>query len=352
MSESTIKIFKKVILGLTVVTVLVGLGYVLLSWNKPLSDPLALPTESQEQILETETPQATVKAEVPTITPSPTIEPVCGGPLSLNILISGVASNNYLYGLADAVRIVRVDFRNPGISIIALPRDLWVEIPGLEDRGITVGKLNQAYFYGTEGMGYYGGSGFGSGLLAETILNNYGFRSDHYLAVNLNSFRDIIDTLGGIDVYLADNVYKKSYGQPVLFLRAGSHHLNGKQAEDLARQRITIGDFGRINNQTVVLKGVAVKMLSPSGISALPSLVNQLIANVKTDLSPEQITQLICLAGKIDYEEDIEFFKLPTEFLVEQRVFDSARGINTAALVGDEEKIRSFLEDFQDGTLH
>jgi len=352
MNKSTNKILKRIILGLAGLTVLIGLSYVLLSWNKPLSDPLILPTVSQEPTLETETPQATVKAtEVPTTTPSPTIEPVCNGPLSLNLLVSGVASNNYLYGLADAVRIVRVDFQNPGVSIIALPRDLWIEIPGLEDRGITVGKLNQAYFYGTEGMGYYDGSGFGSGLLAETILNNYGFRSDHYLAVNLNSFRDIIDTLGGIDVYLAENVYKKSYGLPVLFLRAGSHHLNGKQAEDLARQRITIGDFGRINNQTVVLKAVAAKMLSPAGISALPALINQLKSNVKTDLSPEQITQLICLAGMIDYREDIEFLTLPTEFLVEQRVYDPTRDINTAALIGDKEQISSFMTDFQNGIL-
>ncbi len=351
MNSKNIKILKIIILSLAGLTLLVGVGYVLFTWNQPLSAPLNLPTKTQEPTLETETPQATVKAtEVPTITPSLTIEPVCGGPLSLNILVSGVASNNYLYGLADAVRIVRVDFQNPGVTVIALPRDLWVDIPGLENHDITAGKLNQAYFYGTEGMGYFAGSGYGSGLLAETLLYNYGFRSDNYLAVNLKSFRNIVDSMGGIDVYLTGDVYKRVYGQPELFLRAGTHHLDGKQAENLARQRITIGDFGRINNQTVVLRGVAAKMLSPSGISSLPSLVNQLIANVKTDLSPEQITQLICLAGKIDYQEDTEFLTLPTELMVEQRVYDAHLDINTAALVGDTEQIRSLLIEFQNGT--
>jgi branched-chain amino acid aminotransferase len=71
----------------------------------------------------------------------------------MNILISGVASDSYLYGLADAIRIARIDFQLKKVTVLALPRDLWVQIPGLEDEGITAGKLNQAYFYGSEGMG-------------------------------------------------------------------------------------------------------------------------------------------------------------------------------------------------------
>ncbi len=350
MTSKQLKILKIFVLSLAGLTFLVGVGYVLLTWNQPINAPLNLPTETQAPIQETKTSGAEVTGTgAPTIAPSPTIEPVCGGPPSMNILISGVASNSYLYGLADAVRVVRVDFQNPGATILALPRDLWVTIPGLENRGINAGKLNQAYFYGTEGMGYYSGSGFGSGLLAETIMLNYGFRADRYLAVNLNSFRIIIDTLGGIDVYLAGDVYKKVNGEPEIYLKAGSHHLNGKEAEMLARHRITIGDLGRINNQTVILKAVAAKLLSPSGIKALPALIEQLKNNVKTDLSPADITQLICLAGMIDFQEDIEYQTLPVEFLDEQMVFDPARGINTSALIGNEEKIRSLMIDFQNG---
>ncbi len=352
MNNKNLKILKISILSLAGMTILVGVGYLFLTWNQPLNAPLNLPTEPQAPIQETETPGAVVaETEGPTITPSPTIEPVCGGPTSMNILVSGVASNSYLYGLADAVRIVRVDFQNPGVSVVALPRDLWVTIPGLENRGINAGKLNQAYFYGTEGMGYYNGSGFGSGLLAETIMFNYGYRADRYLAVNLNSFRIIIDTLGGIDVYLAGDVNKKVNGEPEIYLKAGSHHLTGKEAEMLARHRITIGDLGRINNQTVILKAVATKLISPSGITALPALIEQLKNNVKTDLSPADITQLICLTGMIDYQEDLEFLTLPDETMVQQTVFDPARGINTSALIGDEEKIRSLMLDFQNGIL-
>jgi len=347
MNTKVLKILRISIFSTAGLTLLLGGGYLLLTWNSPLNSALNLPTET---LVGTEMPSGTLlDVEESTITPSPTIEPVCGGPPALNIVISGVASSNYLYGLADAVRIARVDFQNPGVTVVALPRDLWVNIPGLENRGISAGKLNQAYFYGTEGMGYFGGSGFGSGLLAETLQLNYGYRPDRYLAVNLNSFRIIIDTLGGIDVSLPYDVYKKVNEQPKLFLKAGSHHLTGKQAEMLARNRINIGDFGRINNQTIILKAVAAKLLSPSGISAIPALVEQLKSNVQTDLSPADISQLICLAGMLDFQEDLVFDTLPEDTMLEQMIFDPARGINTSALVGDEARIRAFLTDFQLG---
>jgi LCP family protein required for cell wall assembly len=267
----------------------------------------------------------------------------------MNVLISGVASDSYLYGLADAIRIARIDFQLKKITVLALPRDLWVNIPGLEEQGITVGKLNQAYFYGTKGMGFYSGGGYGSGLLAETLLSNFGYRPDNYLAVNLSSFKMIIDAMGGIDVYLPYNVYRQVNEKPKLYLAAGYHHLYGEDAETLARQRITIGDFGRIDNQSIILRAVAAKLLSPAGIAALPSLANQLKSNVKTDFSPAEITQLICLAGKMDYKEDIEFITLPTKLVEQQRVYDPRLGIYTAALIADEDQVRQLIEDFQVG---
>ena len=75
--------------------------------------------------------------------------------------------DSYLYGLADVIRLVRVDFVTPRVTIMSFPRDLYVEIPGISDHyGITHGKINQAYLYGNPGYGYYDGSDFGPGLLA------------------------------------------------------------------------------------------------------------------------------------------------------------------------------------------
>jgi hypothetical protein len=90
----------------------------------------------------------------PTATPAP----LCGGPPTMLVLGIGADNrdNNYLYGLADAIRVARIDFTVPAVSMLTF-RDLWVEIPNLTVR-IEYGKLNQAYL--TEiGMGYYEGPG-------------------------------------------------------------------------------------------------------------------------------------------------------------------------------------------------
>ena len=56
----------------------------------------------------------------------------------------------YNYGLGDVIRLVRVDFLSPRVTIMSFPRDLYVEIPGISDHyNITHGKLNQAYLYGS-----------------------------------------------------------------------------------------------------------------------------------------------------------------------------------------------------------
>ena len=106
---------------------------------------------------------------------------ICNGPDEVvYILVIGTDTRSvgYLYGPGDSTMVLRVDFQNQDVSVIGFPRDLWVEIPDVtEDNGRTHGKLNQAYFFGTEGMGYYSGEGFGAGLMSETMKHNWVWRS-------------------------------------------------------------------------------------------------------------------------------------------------------------------------------
>ena len=176
----------------------------------------------------TVTPTPTV-----TLTPTPTgIPTVCGGPPAMFILLIGsdARSNSYTVGLADAIRVVRVDFVDPQIDVLTFQRDLYVEIPGIESHhGITHGKLNQAYLYGNPGYAYYDGPGQGSGLLALTLEHNFGAHVDHYVAMNLPIFDRIVDQLGGIDVDLpyAINGRVKGSSDPNRYFPAGQQHLNG-----------------------------------------------------------------------------------------------------------------------------
>jgi len=333
--------------------------YLFFNWDTPFSEPLDLPTPTVEIVQEatTEIPAANGTDEVqPSETPEPenvpTIEPVCGDDPSLTILVSGVDSEGYLFGLADSIRIVRVDFQTKKITVLAFPRDLWVDIPGAAAHGVSQGKLNQAYFYGTEGMGFYDGSGYGAGLLAHTLQSNYGLHVDQYLTVNMYAFRNIVDALGGVDVYFPEDVYIKHFEEPKLYLNAGAHHLDGKQAEQVVRARIEIGDFGRIRNQTLVLKSLAVKMLTPNGITQIPDLVSRLMTYVLTDFSAAEVSRFACLAAMIDPKEDIIFETLipaEEEASIGEWVMDEYQGDRVYALFYDKDVITQRLADFQAG---
>lgn len=358
MIEKVVRFFesipKRIILILFGLTILLGVGYLVIStWVSPLDPALDLPTSTTVATQVAQATQTLTPGETPTpsVTPTPTIVPVCGGPPTMTILVSGVASEEYSYGLADAIRVARVDFQNQEVTVLALPREMWVEIPGIQDdTGVSHGLLNMAYFYGTEGMQYAEG-GNGSTSLALTLQKNFGLRVDHYVAVNLSSFREIVDAVGGIRVCLDSDFYRGHYGpfeKQKRFLKAGCHQLDGEQAEILVRQRLAINPGTRTQYQTIVLEALAAKMLTPSGLKSLPTLIDQLRSSVKTDLSPSLISKLVCLAGKMDHKEDITFTQIPVDMLMTRDSYFAPLDTYISNKVEKEEgAIRELLTQFQ-----
>jgi LCP family protein required for cell wall assembly len=353
--------------------VIFGLASFLEWWNTPLGQELAavtrtpgkktpLPPPAETLIRGTpeiveptgtaDSPEsaALTPAAVGTETPSP--DTICGGPDTLYLLVTGVDSGNYIYGLSDAVRIIRVDFVNGRITVLPLPRDLYVSIPvavtGL-DKNHVYGKLNQAYFYGSPGMGYYDHPDGGPGLLARSVGENFNLRVDNYLSVNTKIFRRMVDEVGGVDVYLPENVYGHHFQEPVLYLEAGNHHLDGKQAEMVARHRTLIGDFGRVKNQTILFKAFIRSLLTPEGLQAVPDLIEIYQNSVLMDLTPNEISKLICLVSRIDRQEDIIFTEFPRDFLQEKRVYDEVQQGEMYVLIPDHEAVVGLLADFQAG---
>ena len=263
---------------------------------------------------------------------------------------SDARRDTYSIGLADSIRIVRVDFVDATIRVLAFPRDMYVEIPGIEnDNGIMPGKLNQAYLYGNPGYDYYEGPGQGPGLLALTLEHNFGVHVDHYVAVNLQTFVKIIDTLGGIDIdlpYEVDGRVKGSRDRNRVFA-AGKQHLDGYRTMLLARLRPQ-GDFRRAEVQSLILEAVAEKALSRDLILKLPELIQDLRESVQTDLSPVEITQLLCLRTRFDPQE-IEFLSFPERLFTSERVRDPVLG-NTSILDADFEILKGYVQRFNDGS--
>jgi len=365
-----------IVLWIIIVIAVAGIAtafFVFYRWNRPLGPSLELPTytpiavnsamttaaDIAQASVATPALTATLPAglveRTPTIpAPTPTPKPLCGGPKSMTILAIGsdARDTGYQYGLADSIHIVRIDFAIPNMMVVDFPRDLWVEIPGISDHyGIDHGKLNQAYFYGNPGMGYYDGPGEGPGLLARTLDLNVGLRVDRYLAIDTQTFRSMIDVVGGIDVKVETPI-DISYGQddptdPKYFLSVGTHHLDGEMAYALATNRIP-STFQRMQYEKIVLSALREKLLSPQLLPKLPKLVAQFIGSVQTDLSPSEINSLICIAQLIPVDK-IMADSFPQEMFTANNIYDPSRGVYTFVYQVDFEKLRAMVSEFMAG---
>jgi LCP family protein required for cell wall assembly len=321
--------------------------------NKPLGP--ALP----EFAAQTMPPLWTSTAETPQglVTYAPTIsfpatntpQPICGGVGVMNVLAIGADSrtDTYEYGLADVIRLVRVDFSNAKVSVLEFPRDLWVEIPFIADNinGQDHEKLNQAYLYGQPGDGfaYWDDPSRGPGLLALTMNINFGVVTDHYIAVNMRTFVNVVNAVDGIDINIPNQDYEDSTGLPI-----GKHHLDGAEALKVARSREE-GVFARVDNQNLVLCSVRKKLASPETVTKIPELITSFQDNVFTDLTPQQLTQLACLGTKIK-PENITFASFPQELFKETRIMDPVFDKKVFVWDVDFNILRDYVARFQNGT--
>ena len=351
---------KKTLLGIILLLFIASGGLALKLYRQPLGPALELPTSTQpnptltsvstQAIAMSVEGTATEATEVvPTSTVTP--QPLCGGPAVMNILAIGSDSRgqHYLYGLADVIRLVRVDFVNARVVILEMPRDLWVQIPEISDHyDITQGKLNQAYLYGNKGLGYYDGPGEGPGLLARTLDLNFGARPDHYLAVNMRTFEAIVDAVGGLDIYLPYEISVKSKDNPKGFgIPPGQHHIDGETALWIARIR-QYSTFSRAENQNIVMCALRKKLLSPDVVPAIPELIRSFQRYVQTDLSPEQINQLACLATQMK-GTDVVFTSFPINLFKATKTFDPQLGNTTTTAGADFDILRDYIDRFQQG---
>lgn len=272
---------------------------------------------------------------------------ICNGPdkvMTILVIGTDTRSVGYLYGLADTIMVFRVDFQEGEVSVIGFPRDLWVEIPDVEeDNGRTHGKLNQAYFFGTEGMGYYSGPGYGAGLMQATFKQNWGFEIDHYIVINMRVFRDVIDAIGGIGVYNPAPVYSFHQKNQPKFL-VGGYFFSGNDALLYARYRDPRNSYDRVDRHEIVLKGIFDQIFSLSTIPKIPEILGLYKGNVITDLHLAEISQFLCLAAKTDLDQ-VEFTRIPKDSLY----IPDWQGF--VWLEKEPGTIERLLNEFQAGTL-
>jgi LCP family protein required for cell wall assembly len=200
----------------------------------------------------------------------------------------------------DTMVLVSIDPGEKLVSMVSIPRDLYVAIPGY---GKT--RLNLADNIG-EAEHYPGG---GPALLRATLEKNLGLTFDRYIRVDFQGFADVVDILGGIDVDVrcptelwVPNM--KLPGEYLLYrtVPAGMQHMDGDFALIYCRCRAHTPVFDRDRRQREVLLAIRNRVLElgvPGLLSRLFELLETMKLHVQTDLEPDEIVALAQLLPQI-----------------------------------------------------
>ena len=233
-----------------------------------------------------------VTVSTPDLAPQLTPTPVPTAALAkdvVRILLIGADTGSYAPDQNTDVLIVAfINRQTKQVSLLSIPRDLWVYIP-------TVGysRINTAHRYGIRSK-YPGG---GPALLIRTIEENIGISIDHWVRVDYQGFAGAVDELGGIDLLVPCRInlrYKPpaSETEQEMILEPGFYHMDGATALRYVRTRRSESDFSRAHRQQQFLKAVWDQFKGTDVITKLPGLWSAMNGNFKTDLNLADILAL------------------------------------------------------------
>ena len=180
----------------------------------------------------------------------------------------------------------------------------------------------------------------------KTVQYNLGVPVHFYAQIDFEGFRDIIDTLGGIDIYVPETINDptfpdSNYGYDPFYIEAGQHTLNGHDAMRYARTRATAGsDFSRARRQQAVLLAIRDKALQIGIIPKIPELWTSMSGTVQTDLQLVDILELAQLADEISADK-IQSVVIDTSMTVDYTVPETGARV----LLPLREKIREVVEE-------
>ena len=218
-----------------------------------------------------------------------------------NILLLGVDSNGegtdpWEGTRTDTIILLNVDPRTKSLNALSIPRDSKVFLP--DDHGVQ--KINAAHAIG------------GIGMTIRTIEETLGVKIDRYIMVHDEAVKEIVDALGGVDIYVEKNMHYNDYsGKLFINLKKGPNHLSGKEVIGYLRFRHDpMGDIGRTQRQQWFLRGMMEALKKPETITKLPEIINVASKYIKTNMSFYELSQYAGFAKHLDMDK-IEIAMLP-----------------------------------------
>ncbi|NLF00041.1 MAG: LCP family protein [Anaerolineales bacterium] len=226
------------------------------------------------------------------------VPPIQVAPGAINIAVLGSdRREDWEDWHTDVVQIVSIQPDLPSVTILSVPRDLYLYIPGF-----WMSRINFADMYG-EVYKYEGG---GPALLQQTLLYNLGIPIHHYVRTDFDGLTGIVNAIGGIDVpvpcRLQDHwYYPDENGEyPIKVLEPGVRHMDGDWALWYARSRLTSSVFDRERRQQQVLEAIWRKARSLELLPRIPELWSQFDSMISTDMDLTTVLELAQIFFRLD----------------------------------------------------
>ncbi|MBN1486629.1 MAG: LCP family protein [Anaerolineae bacterium] len=197
----------------------------------------------------------------------------------------------------DAVQYVVIYPHIPSVSVLSIPRDLYIYVPNF-----WMTRINFADMYGE--LNHHEGGGFG--LFNQALLYNLGITADYYVKVNFDGLIGLVDTLGGVDIPVHCRLedywpYPDEQGEyPWFVLEPGIHHLDGEQALWYSRSRKTTSAFSREKRQQQVLEAMWRRGKQIDLLRTAPQLYEQTRGLYQTDMDWNTILSLVVVAMQLE----------------------------------------------------
>jgi len=209
-------------------------------------------------------------------------------------------SSNEYAGRSDSIIIVVINNKDRNISIISIPRDSYVDVPGY---GYT--KINHAFAYGQEQ------------LSIKTINSNFELDLKQYITVDFSGLVSTIDRVNGVEVSLDDEeiafINKGVDSNNKIYGTAGTYNLNGVQALVHSRNRTVGNDFARESRQRQILIALIKKVMAQDEKEIL-SIIDDSLENFTTNMDMEKYKEMFTEIAKYrkDYLNNVTSVQIPS----------------------------------------
>lgn len=249
----------------------------------------------------------------------PSFQPEVGLGERVTVLLVGVDfTPGRDHRLTDTMVVTTLDPATGEGALVSIPRDLY-GVP-LGDGRTYEAKLNSLMATASADLATYPLGGPGS--LKTAIGELLGTRIHYFAAIDMDGMRDVIDTIGGVDVIVERAINDPQYfdvvsGQEGFFLDAGQHHLDGRTAMAFIRSRLGAGDsdFTRAERQQQVLTAIAAKLGAGNLLVTLPGLLDAIKGNVATDIPSGRIPDIAAEGQDTDLGALERVVLTPPEFV-------------------------------------